>query len=131
MNDRVWIIGGLVLFLALMTYPVWHDLAAHTTSKGPNLVLPAGEKECVAPVSTMRTSHMQLLLTWRDDVVRNDDWNYHAFNGKTYPISLSGTCLRCHNKEQFCDRCHNYVGVSTPPCWECHVDPAQVRRSAI
>ncbi len=131
MKDRVLIVGGLIVFLALVTYPVWHDLVAHASAKGPNLGMPAGEKQCVAPLNEMKTSHMQLLLTWRDDVVRNDVRNYRAFTGKTYTMSLSGTCLRCHNKEQFCDRCHTYVGVSTPYCWDCHVDPAQVRRSAL
>jgi [DsrC]-trisulfide reductase subunit J len=130
MRDRLWIIAGLFLFLGLITYPAWHDLAARTTSKGPDLVLPANEKDCVAPVSYMRTSHMKLLLTWRDEVVRHDQHTYTSFDGKVYSMSLSGTCLRCHNKERFCDRCHSYVGVSTPYCWNCHVDPALAQRSA-
>ncbi len=43
---------------------------------------------------------------------------------------LTGTCLTgCHtNKADFCDRCHNYAGVSVY-CWECHVDPKLARRS--
>ncbi len=131
MSDRVWIIAGLLVFLALVTYPVWHDLEAHATSKGPALVMPVGEKQCVAPLSTMKTSHMQLLLTWRDSVVRDNQRNYTAFTGRTYTMSLTGTCLNCHNKEQFCDRCHTYLGVSTPFCWDCHVDPRQIQRSGI
>lgn len=130
MRDKLWIITGLFLFLCLITYPAWRNLAAHTTPKGPDLVLPKNEKDCVAPVSYMRTSHMKLLLNWRDEVVRQDQHSYTAFDGKVYNVSLSGTCLSCHNKEKFCDRCHSYVGVSTPYCWNCHVDPALAQRSA-
>ena len=34
--------------------------------------------------------------------------------------SLAGTCLSCHvDKEEFCDRCRNYV-AATIFCWGCH-----------
>ena len=130
MPDKVWIITGLLFFLGLITYPVWHSVSAHTTSKGPDLVLPAREKECVAPLSYMRTSHMKLLLSWQDEVVRQGQHTYTAVDGKVYNMSLSGTCLRCHNKKDFCDRCHSYAGVSTPYCWNCHVDPTLALGSA-
>jgi hypothetical protein len=36
-----------------------------------------------------------------------------ASDNKTYDISLTGTCLKCHpNKVEFCDRCHNYNAVA-------------------
>ncbi len=131
MRDRGVIYTGLLIFLGLITFPVWHDLVAGTTSRGPEPILPKQEKQCVAPLSYMRTSHMHLLMDWRDAVVRHDIHSFKAFNGKTYPMNLSGTCLTgCHaNKADFCDRCHNYAGVSVY-CWECHVDPKLVRRSA-
>ncbi len=130
MRDKVWIIAGLLLFLGLVTYPAWHDLVAGTTAKPPQLVLPANQKQCVAPLSYMRTSHMKLLLQWRRSVVRDGQTKYVAFDGKVYNMKLSGTCLRCHSQQEFCTRCHNYVGVRTPYCWNCHLDPAQVKRSA-
>jgi hypothetical protein len=129
MRERLWIGAGLALFVILVTYPVWHGLQAHSSTKGPNLVLPAREKECVAPTSFMKTSHMKLLVDWRESVVRNDRHTYVAFNGKTYDMSLTGTCLRCHDKRQFCDRCHTYAGIETPFCWDCHVDPSLAQRS--
>jgi hypothetical protein len=131
MRDRGLIYLGLLVFLGLITFPAWRDLAAGTTSRGPEPVLPAHEKQCVAPLSYMRTSHMNLLMDWRNEVVRDDKHEYKAFNGKTYRMNLTETCLtRCHtNKAEFCDRCHNYAGV-TPYCWECHVDPSLARRSA-
>jgi hypothetical protein len=131
MRDRPKIYLGLVVFLALITFPVWHDLSAGTTSKGPEPKLPANRKQCVAPTAYMRTSHMDLLLQWRDRAVRFHDRNYRAFDGKTYTTSLTGTCLtECHtSKQDFCDRCHNYAAV-TVYCWDCHVDPKLVPGSA-
>jgi [DsrC]-trisulfide reductase subunit J len=130
MRDRIWIYTGLILFLVVLSYPVWHDREVRATSRPPALVLPEHEKECVAPVNYMRTSHMQLLLDWRRKVVREDQLKYTAFDGKIYDMSLTRTCMKCHEKKGFCDRCHAYAGVSTPYCWECHVDPALVQRSA-
>ncbi|HCX02472.1 MAG TPA: cytochrome C, partial [Syntrophaceae bacterium] len=49
-------------------------------------------------------------------------------NGRTFEKSLTGTCLQCHsNKEQFCDRCHNYVGAK-PSCFNCHIIPGEVKQ---
>jgi hypothetical protein len=128
MRDRAWIIAGLLLFLGVITYPFWHGVEARATSQPPVLVLPAHEKECVAPISYMRTSHMKLLLDWRNSVVRNDQRKYVSYDGKVYDMSLTGTCMKCHEKKGFCDRCHEYAGVGTPYCWNCHVDPALAER---
>ncbi len=121
MRDRLWIIAGLVLFLAAITAPFWYRPAhARDLAKLPELVLPANQRQCVAPVSYMRASHMVLLTNWRQQVVRDGERKYVAFNGRVYQKSLTATCLGCHNKEQFCDRCHAFAGVSGPYCWNCH-----------
>jgi hypothetical protein len=132
MHDRGWIFAGLLLFLALATLPVWHNLAAGNPHQPPDLKLPLHEKECVAPVTYMKTAHMKLLSEWRDQVVRNNIRTFTAFNGQVYTISLSGTCLQqCHaDKAQFCDRCHAYNGVREPYCWDCHIDPKSANQSA-
>ena len=123
MRDRLLILAGMFTFLVLITWPIWWDSAAKVTSKGPEPVLPAKEKTCVAPTVYMKTSHMKLLLDWREQVVRNGSRTYTAFNGKTYKMSLTGTCLGCHtDKAQFCDRCHDYAGVA-PTCTDCHNAP--------
>jgi hypothetical protein len=123
MRDRGIILGGLVLFLGLLTFPVWYNLAAGTTSKGPEPKLPIQEKSCVAPLEYMRTSHMDLLVTWRDAAVRRHDRAFTAYDGRHYTISLTQTCMKCHaSKADFCDRCHSFAGV-TPVCWDCHIDP--------
>jgi len=131
MRDRGIILGGLVIFLCLITFPVWYNVAAGTTSKAPDLKLPAQEKNCVAPVEYMRKSHMDLLMDWREQAVRQNIRTFKAFDGKTYTIDLTQTCLKCHaSKADFCDRCHDYAGVKAY-CWDCHIDPKQVQRSNI
>ncbi len=133
MHDRGLIYGGVLVFLGLMTSPFSYNLVRGTTAKGPDLKLPAQEKRCVEPVDTMKASHMQLLLSWRDDVVRRSERTFTATDGKTYKMSLTGTCLMgCHtSKAEFCDRCHTYAGVEGPYCMDCHIDPAQTKRSGL
>ena len=124
MHERIWIIAGLALFAVVVTAPFWSERTpAKGLTKVPNLVLPVNQKDCVAPVSYMRASHMVLLLRWREEAVRQGQRRYVAFDGKVYDKSLTKTCLGCHNKEQFCDRCHTYAGVSGPYCWNCHNQP--------
>jgi hypothetical protein len=135
MHDRPVIYSGLLVFLVLFTFPVWRDLLVGATTKGPQQSTPRREKECVAPLAYMRTSHMTLLTTWRDEVVRSDRRDFEAFNGKKYSRNLTSTCLeQCHGpKADFCDRCHNYAAVQVT-CWECHLDGRRsglvARRSA-
>jgi hypothetical protein len=130
MRERIFIALGLVLFLALFSYPVWWAVASGTKASAPQLQLPKQTSTCVAPVAYMRAYHMQLLSQWRTDVVRRGIHQYRAKDGHIYDASLSRTCLgQCHSKSDFCDRCHNYSGVSTSSCWQCHNDPQLTARS--
>ncbi len=131
MNDKGIIYAGLLVFVGLITLPFSYNLITGKTSKGPDIKLPAQEKRCVAPLEYMKSSHMKLLVQWRDDLVRRNQRSFVAFDGRTYAVSLTGTCLTgCHaSKADFCDRCHNYAGVQGPYCMDCHVDPGQVKRS--
>ncbi len=129
MRDRPFILGGLALFLVLVTFPVWYNLAAGTRPGGPEIKRPAGEKNCVAATAYMRRSHMELLTAWRDRAVRQAVRTFTAFDGRTYTPALTQTCLKCHaGKADFCDRCHAYAGVA-PYCWDCHIDPRQAEES--
>jgi hypothetical protein len=120
-NDRPVIVAGLLVFIALFTLPVWYNALAGTRAIEPSVTLPKAERSCVAPREVMRTSHMTLLATWRDDVVRRDARTWVAYDGHRYEKSLTRTCLRCHsNTTDFCDRCHTYAGVA-PSCKPCHV----------
>lgn len=122
MRDRGLIFIGLAVFAGLFTFPFWIGLGKgeHRAFSVP---LPASEKECVAPVAFMRSSHMDLLDEWRDRAVRQDRRSYIGSNGKVYAVSLTGTCLQqCHgDKAAFCDRCHAYNGVQDLNCWNCHL----------
>ena len=74
------------------------------------------------PTEYMKAEHMQLLDVWRHNVVRNGERMFVNAEGKLFNMSLSNTCLDCHsNKEEFCDRCHDYASVR-PYCWDCHID---------
>jgi hypothetical protein len=123
MRDRPIIYAGLAVFLALATFPVWRSVSAGTTTRGPEPVLPKVQRECVAPLAYMKSSHMTLLNEWRDTAVRRGERTFRSAGGQTFSISLTPTCLQqCHaGKQDFCDRCHNYAGV-TAECWDCHLD---------
>jgi hypothetical protein len=129
MRDRGPIAAGLVFFLALVTFPFWYNAAVGATGTPPELPRPEGEVNCVAPTDYMRMAHMDLLIDWREQVVRTGARSYVAFDGRTHIVSLTNTCLGCHaGQAEFCDKCHDYAGVK-PPCQDCHLDPKALQRS--
>ena len=122
---------GLALFIVFLTAPIW--LSGGKSASPPEIRVDTPviqrlvEKRCIEPMAYMKANHMELLDTWRQAVVREGEPLYVASDGKKYRMSLSGTCLHCHsNKDQFCDRCHNYEGVK-PACWSCHVVPQELK----
>jgi len=125
------IIAGIVIFLIVASVPFWYGRGKAVSPPDLKLDTPAierlKEKLCVEPAPYMRANHMKLLSAWRESVVREGNRSYRATDGKVYKISLTGTCLECHsNKDQFCDRCHDYAGAK-PACWNCHIIPEEVR----
>jgi hypothetical protein len=127
MNDKKWIILGLVVFVGLVAFPLWYNLLLKPgiAAPAPELVLtPKAQaaKVCVRSTDYMKANHMQLLDLWRHSVVRNGQREYVNPDGQMFTMSLSNTCLDCHsNKAEFCDRCHNYASVR-PYCWDCHIE---------
>jgi hypothetical protein len=134
--DRNKVIGGLVIFLVLITIPLWQNLGKTVAAPTPSLDTPVikklaeKDKKCVMPKEWMRANHMQMLVDWRDNVVRTKEQQvttsrgreFVAPDGKQYLASLTNTCMECHsNKVQFCDQCHNYVAAA-PNCWGCHLE---------
>lgn len=118
MHKNSSIIAGLIIFVGLVSYPFWSNLGRSEGFAAP--VLPTEYTECVESREFMRNSHMKLLDHWRDEVVRETKHVYVNSKGVKFNKSLSKTCLNCHdNKEEFCDRCHNSVGVKNY-CWDCH-----------
>jgi [DsrC]-trisulfide reductase subunit J len=130
MYDSGKVITGLIIFVVLFTSPVWYNLSNSKSLIKPNLVLPTKEnqKECVESTEFMRSNHMELLNEWRYEVVRKGERTFTSEDGKHFNMSLTNTCLNCHSdKSQFCDQCHNYVGISAY-CWDCHNEPKNQER---
>jgi hypothetical protein len=127
------IIPALLVFLGLVTFPLWYNMGKAAPAPEPKIDTPAiqrmAQKQCILPKDEMRTGHMQLLNDWRTEVVRNGKKIYVAYDGKKYDMSLQNECMKCHsNKEEFCDKCHTYAGLaadSTPYCWTCHIAPKE------
>lgn len=127
MHDAGKILAGLIIFLALLTSPIWYNAASGRASYVPEPKIVTKAEQCVAPKDYMKANHMDLLNEWRDLVVRDGKRIYDSFDGKEYIMSLSNTCMDCHsNKSDFCDSCHDYSGVE-PYCWDCHVEPEEIR----
>jgi len=126
MYDGGKIITGLVIGVGLLLFPVFYN--AGKAAKAPERVLTEkakAAKQCVEPLSFMKTEHMKLLDEWRQQVVRDEVRYYTSAAGKVYYKGLQTTCMDCHsNKTKFCDQCHNYMGVA-PYCWDCHIAPKE------
>ncbi|NIM51935.1 MAG: cytochrome C [Gemmatimonadales bacterium] len=123
MSDRAKALFGLALFLVLVAFPMWQTLGAAGDTVRPELELPENETECIEETEYMSARHMELLNQWRNSVVREGETEYTSTAGETYTISLTGTCMECHdNRETFCTRCHDYANVA-PRCWNCHIEP--------
>lgn len=134
MNNKKWgfVIIGLVIFIVGVTFPLWHSAGKSNPAPVLRLDTPVisqmQNKKCVEDTAFMRTDHRRMLKSWRDEVVREGKREYTAKDGRRFEKSLTGTCLKCHsNKEQFCDRCHNYVDAK-PSCFSCHVIPGEVKK---
>ena len=127
------ILTGLIVFVLIFTAPFWLNLFGNPEYT-PEIKLPEKYQQCIASKEYMNHYHMNILDNWRNEVVRSDIRYYmkngHPFmiDGKKAEMSLSHTCMKCHDsKTEFCDRCHDYLGVR-PYCWECHVTPEEVKK---
>jgi hypothetical protein len=125
------IITGLIIFVGLMLSPFIMGMAKPGEKPDPKTDTPEiqemeeKDRKCVEPKELMRTSHMVIIDSWRDQALRDGDRVYENAEGKEFDISLQNTCMKCHsNKKKFCDECHNYVAVK-PYCWDCHIAPKE------
>jgi len=104
---------GVLIFLVIITSPVLLNVlrggVGHKVPK-PDMVIHKPGK-CVEETNYMRANHMDILKKEREKVVRC---------GRRNTAHSLANCRTCHaNREEFCNRCHNYVGVK-PECFECH-----------
>jgi len=124
MYDTPKVIAGLIIFLLLFTSPVWYNVASGKASYVPELKTETTSDKCIETTAYMRANHMDLLNTWRDEVVRGESRIYTASDGKKYEKSLTNTCMSCHvSRTEFCVKCHDYAAVKQPKCWDCHNEP--------
>lgn len=123
MNDRKKIYAGVAVLLVVVTWPFWQGLVASGDTTLPELYLPSDASECIEETEFMTANHMVLLNQWRDAAVREGEREYTSRSGEVIKISLTGTCIDCHGREdEFCTRCHDFSNV-TLTCWDCHVTP--------
>ncbi len=127
------ILTGLLVFVILFTSPFWLSITGEPEYK-PEVKYPVNYKECIADKEYMNHYHMNILDDWRNKVVRADirffkkDNTYFMIDGEKAEMSLTHTCMKCHDsKADFCDKCHEYLGVR-PYCWDCHVAPEEVKK---
>ena len=125
MYNKKYIIPGLVIFLALALFPFYKGVGSPMMKVEQELQpqldqLKKEGKTCILAKNQMRDSHMVLLNQWRDTALRDGQRVFTNPDGKKFNISLTNTCLQCHaQKDKFCDKCHNEVGVN-PYCFSCH-----------
>ncbi len=123
MYDKGKIIPGIIVFVCLLIFPILYN--SGSAGVLPNPEKPKDQKECVKDKQYMRTTHMQLINDWRDEVLREGNREKVVVQGKKYDKSLMNGCMTCHtNKKKFCDECHVYASVY-PYCWDCHFVPKE------
>lgn len=108
-NRGTWATAFVVIILLPVVFSVLKPLWAAE----PEVFLEAPDarwENCIRDVEYMRFHHMDLLKDVRADVIRS---------GMKGGITLAG-CGDCHhNREQFCDRCHEKASVALD-CFGCH-----------
>ncbi len=125
MNNNGKIYTGLAIFLIILLFPFWYNLGR--TAPKPDPIVSARAKKlgngaCVMSTAWIRDNHMLLLNDWRNHAVRDGERVFVNSKGQDFTVSLSNTCLNCHNNaDKFCDRCHDYASAR-PYCWECHIE---------
>ncbi len=123
MYDKGKVLTGLAIFVIIVTFPIWYNVSGAERVPNPKILTKA--KNCVKPLKYMRSSHMKLLLDWRDEVLRDGNRAKVTVDGVQYQKSLQNGCMKCHvSKAKFCDECHRYAAIE-PYCWDCHVQPKE------
>lgn len=126
MYNSKYVITGIILFAVIFTSPVWLNIFSDKYNY-PDVAKPVGQNgetlECVEPAEWMRANHMELLIEWRDQALREEKRVYVSSTGKEWETSLQKTCLACHTDyDNFCQKCHDQNAVE-PYCWDCHIQP--------
>ena len=99
------------------------DLATHNQIKDSSIYYEGMVDVLSCAIGSFKDFSIQDENEWREEVVRDGDRIMVGIDGEMYEKNLAVTCIfACHsNREEFCDRCHGYVGVE-PFCWDCHAE---------
>ncbi len=130
MRNKTNIVVGVLVFIIVMTAPIWLNFGKSAAADAPEVSLDTptinamSEKKCIYDTEYMRENHMEILHQWKVQVVRDGNRTLVTPDGRKFEMSLQNTCLDCHsNYDEFCKKCHDYNGVE-PNCWTCHVNPS-------
>ena len=103
MYNAKFVIPGIIVFAGLFTAPFWINMLS-SSHEEVKVVLPAepvtffGEarSECVEPREWMAANHMELLLEWRDQALREGKRIYVASDpeGQPQKCRIRGRRLR-------------------------------------
>ena len=130
MYNKNVVIPGIIVFVGLFTAPFWtnvfsgkHEPVKLELPTAPVTFFGEERTDCVEPREWMAANHMELLIDWRDEALRNTKRIYVASDANNPHPTPPHTRPPCHtNKAEFCDKCHDANSVS-PYCWDCHVIP--------
>lgn len=121
MYDASKVITGIIIFLLLVAMPFIYNSLTGKSAYIPEFKYETSAEKCIESAEFMRANHMDILDSWRLEVVRGQNRYYTASDGTVYEKSLTNTCMSCHTKkDEFCTKCHNYAAVEDPNCWNCH-----------
>ncbi|WP_339136322.1 MAG: hypothetical protein WGN25_00330 [Candidatus Electrothrix sp. GW3-4] len=127
MYDKGQTITLLVIFVLLITFPIWYNnFLGDVEAMQPvsdnkldgamfqSMSFPNDAKHALS-TPEMRSTHMDMLQDIHAKAMA--DGYAPEKDGKKNQMQ----CLMCHGtKEAFCDSCHAHAAVETPDCWSCH-----------
>ncbi len=126
MYDSGKIIPGLLIFVLLITLPIWYNNLSNAgqvktpepPDKGMLMGFTFANGQEHPSAAEMRAKHMEHLKIFHANAVAK----LAEQKDKKMPTM---SCMMCHgSKEQFCDSCHATISEKkVPDCWECHQKP--------
>ena len=132
MRNKTNIVVGVLVFLLVLTSPIWLNLGKSAEASQVEVsldtptinALPEDERQCIYDTDYMLKNHMEILHQWKVQVVRDGNRTLVTPDGREFEMSLQNTCLDCHsNYDEFCEKCQDANGVD-PNCWTCHTNSA-------
>lgn len=117
---RNFTITGLLAWLVL---PCSGAIAEENKTLLPVIPPAVMGEHCVEPTDVMRRDHMQFLMHQRDDTVhagiRGARHSLVGCIGCHAQVNADGAAIPVDAEGQFCESCHDFVGVSID-CFGCH-----------